>query len=107
MEFASAWQAATGETERPSAPAMDRHLRTDRVVVTAGLGGLPAGCMIEHNAEAWLVVGNELRRWSPEGYTDATEFDDESTVRVLTPSPIVAVLTAGYVPRLHETARPT
>ena len=56
---------------------------------------------------AWLVVGRELLRWTPGGYTERTARPSTGAARVITPPSLLAVLRAGWepeVPLLHPSA---
>jgi hypothetical protein len=70
------------------------------------LNDLPDGTFVvlDDPSTAWLVWGNELLEWSPGGYRSRINQADVKTVTVLTPRSIVAVLTAGYLPKLHSGA---
>jgi len=67
---------------------------------------LPDGTFVvlDDPSTAWLVWGNELLEWSPDGYHRHIKRPDDQTVTVLTPRSIVSVLAAGYVPELHPSA---
>lgn len=99
--FAEAWQVATGATSPPRAGAMDEVLdaarRRPRHPVD--VADLPPGAMFEHRDDAWLVTDEGVRRWSFRGYGPLQPFPGRAGA--LTPQPIVAVLRAGYRPRLH------
>ena len=97
------------------ADAMDARLHAERVDPTsraqrrhhARVGDLPDGAFVLRDGEPWLVLGDELRRWSAAGY-DATEPRRDGPAILLTPPTLVAVLQAGWnpvVPLLHPTAR--
>jgi len=45
-----------------------------------------------------------LLHWTPQGYDTRTQRPRGRTVDVLTPPAILAVLSAGYVPRWHPGA---
>ncbi|HKY94094.1 MAG TPA: hypothetical protein VJL84_02265 [Kiloniellales bacterium] len=104
-----AWQRAFGLERRPSAIAMDRALHAARIEGkaqrhhSARLEMLPDGTMIESGGDAWLVLGNELLKWSHAGYSDRRRRSGDA-VRVITPSPAVACLKAGYSTLLHSGA---
>ena len=81
------------------APAINDQLHAER------LGGhhdapyddLPDGVFVLHDGEAWLVRGDELRRWTPAGYDDAV-LRPAGTAVVVTPSSLVTVLARGWRP---------
>lgn len=90
----------------PSAPEIDAHLHRDRLNGRGKRlhplpGHLPVGAMAAAGSTAWLWAGSWLR-WSPEGYHRAPPPDFDG---MLTPPSTLAVLTAGYLPVLHPTAR--
>ncbi len=100
--FKAAWAAAGLPGRR--AHEIDRVLHAARVTRTrqlvtheAGLATLPDGVFLTLDTEAapLLKWRGHLWRWSPEGYTDAGP-GHSGTVRVLTPSPTVAAIAAGY-----------
>jgi hypothetical protein len=53
---------------------------------------------------AWLVLGNELLLWSPQGYGERRKRTTQGNVDVLTPPSTFAVLAAGYIAGLHPSA---
>ena len=71
----------------------------------AALAGLPDGTIVLLEDEPWLVLGDELLRWTPAGYTDRTPASGRAIV--VTPRSLVSVLRTGWesaVPFLHPTA---
>jgi hypothetical protein len=60
---------------------------------------LPDGTMLEADGHAWLLTGDEVRRWTPGGYRDRRPRPVGEIV-VLTPPLLVAALRGGY--RLDE-----
>ena len=77
-----------------------RQLRTHQ----ADAATLPAGAMIAVGGVAHLVNGAQIQPFSPFGYGPPVAIP-KGIVTVLTPTPNLAVLTAGYRPILHPTAR--
>ncbi|MBV8479394.1 MAG: hypothetical protein JOY72_03740 [Actinobacteria bacterium] len=57
--------------------------------------GLPDGTFVLHDGAPWLVLGEELRRWTPGGYPDAIP-RPHGTAPVVTPSTTVEVLRSGW-----------
>ena len=58
------------------------------------------------DGDAWLVLGGELLRWTPAGYTDRVA-RERGAVELLTPPSLVEILRAGWrgdVPFLHPSA---
>jgi hypothetical protein len=66
---------------------------------------LPDGCFAQIERSAYLVLGDALLLWTPEGYARRDARPNDSIVTVLTPEPIVGCFRHGYVPEIHETAR--
>lgn len=108
--FRAAWGAAFGSVF--SAKDMDASLHEARIVPRlrtrrtheADLATLPDGSFIRWRDGPALVLGHRLLTWSPAGYGPAEPRPAPGRVTVLTPTPIVAVLAAGYRPALHATA---
>jgi len=94
-----------------SAPEIDaelHHARVDsegrKVTYKARLDTLPDGCFVEMDDSSYLVRGDALLLWSPEGYAGKRERAGGAMVMVLTPQPTVACIRAGYAPSVHESA---
>jgi hypothetical protein len=72
------------------------------------LSSLPDGTFVVREGEAWLVLGDHLRRWTPAGYAERVGRGTERAALV-TPPPLVDVLRAGWsaaaVPLLHPSAQ--
>jgi hypothetical protein len=113
--FCGAWQQAFQETRRPHAPEIDRAMHRGRVeprsrcqiTFAAELDALPDGAFVtlpDDPTIAWLVLGNRLLPYAPEGYGPARVRPSGREVRVLTPRTTAAVLAAGYRPELHPSA---
>lgn len=75
-----------------------------KVTYEAALSTLPNGCFVDIGGSAHLVWDDALFLWSPERYVRRKRRDD-STVRVLTPAPILECFRAGYVPQVHGSYR--
>ena len=94
------FKALLGE---PDADHLDRRLHAERVdpatrrqrVHKAELSGLPDGTFTLHDGEPHLVLEDELRRWTPGGYSDRVHRPAGET-SVLTPPSLVGVLAAGW-----------
>lgn len=106
--FTTAWTRATGIT--PSARTIDQSLHATRVTRDrqqirhrADCASLPDGTFVLHGAGPHLVSGPHLFPWTPSTYT-APVPRPETPITVLTPSPAVAALAAGYRPLLHPSA---
>jgi hypothetical protein len=79
---------------------------TRRRLHTAAFGELPDGAFVLHAGEPWLVLGDELLRWTPAGYAERTA-RPVGGARVVTPPSLTAVLRDGWessVPVLHPSA---
>ena len=107
MRFKSAWAAALGKA---TAPEMDKALHPTRVTRQrqqvrheAQAQDLPDGAFVLNEGRAGLILGDVLLRYDPEGYAPAQQ-RPKGQVTVLTPKPILAVLSAGYQPLLHPSA---
>jgi len=69
------------------------------------VGSLPDGAFVLLDGEPWLVLGGELLRWTPGGYTERRAARGHA--RLLTPLASLRALAAGWsgvVPFLHPTA---
>jgi hypothetical protein len=72
----------------------------------AGLAGLPDGAFVLEAGVPWLVLGRELLRWTPGGYTERRPRTD-GRAQLITPPSLVEVLRSGWqgeVPFLHPSA---
>jgi hypothetical protein len=109
--FRSAWGRAKQQDRLPFADEMDGELhparidRRKKVTYEAPLRSLPDGCFVRIERGAYLVVGDALLLWTPEGYAKRDAQPKDSIVTVLTPEPIVGCFRQGYRPEIHETAR--
>ena len=102
------------------AASLDRTLHAARIEegtrkqrrFEARLDDLPDGTMLtyddpgssEPDKDIWLLHGQELVRWQPEGYDRKQHRPTGIMVQVLTPRPTVLALQHGYRPELHESA---
>jgi hypothetical protein len=77
-----------------------------RVMFTADIDILPDGIFIvgPDGETPWLVWGEHLLRWTPEGYDQPIDRPELSSVNVLTPRSMVAAFDAGYRPQVHGSA---
>ncbi|MCF1709583.1 hypothetical protein L0V05_12230 [Tabrizicola sp. J26] len=107
--FRDGWQAATGS--RASAEAMDRALHAARLGAdlrqqsyAADWTSLPSGAFVQLEGASWLLMGDRLRRFTPEGYDATLRRPASGKAEVMTPAPTIAVLQAGYRPALHPSA---
>jgi hypothetical protein len=86
---------------------MDRRLHTERRAppLTRRLRDLPDGSIFAAAGQFWLKTGDETLAWDFGGYRPAeTPFDPDEMVDAITAPAILAVLSAGYRPRLHPSA---
>lgn len=114
VRFANLWAQAKGMALSPSAPEMDIALHAERLgvhgrkgVLQAPAASLPDGAFVrlpDTGGAAYLVEGEALFAWSPEGYVATRARPESGNLCVLTPASIVAVLSAGYRPMLHPSA---
>jgi hypothetical protein len=102
-------------TGHRGADAVDAQLHAERVdpesrahlVHDASLDDLPDGAFVLQDGAPHLVLGTELRRWTPAGYTAKAPRPRRRQVPLVTPPSLVAVLRAGWrpvVPLLHPSA---
>jgi hypothetical protein len=102
---------------RRGADAIDAQLHRERVVPGSGervlhptpLDDLPDGTFVLDGGEPWLVLGETLLRWTPEGYTDARPRTRAAHAAVVTPPSFVELLRRDrepLVPLLHPSALP-
>ena len=96
-----------GETR---ADDIDERLHAERLAPyrESSIDDLPDATFVLREGEPWLVLGDELLRWTPAGYTDRVARPRNVRTTVVTPPSLVGVLRAGFtgvVPLLHETAR--
>jgi len=102
--FRTAWGSPL-----PSADEMDLALHPARIDSQSGKvtwharwDSLPDGAFVDVGGEAWLVRGEMLRLWTPEGYARRQLRPASGSVAVLTPEPIVECLRRGYEPAIHS-----
>jgi hypothetical protein len=109
--FRDAWRRAKGLNTLPFADEMDLGLHPERidgrnkVTCEAAMDSLPDGCFVAIGEQPYLVWGDTLLFWTPEGYGRREARPKNSTATVLTPKPIVACIRHGYKPEIHESGR--
>jgi hypothetical protein len=109
--FAEYWRKAQGKGRRPRATEMDQVLHRERLHGRAkrrhrrSVDGLPDGVFIALDGAAFALCGDALLGWTPKGYNARMPRPRRVIVEVLTPPAIIAVLSAGYRPRWHASAK--
>jgi len=105
--FQSAWRRAFPDADA-AADAMDLVLHKERRIRPwvkrlhhANADDLPDGAFVTLEGKAWLVRGDRLLEWTPDGYVSGRERPRNTQLSLLTPPSIVAVLHAGYVAGIH------
>jgi len=95
--------------------AIDAQLHAERVdpgsrghrLHRAEMDDLPDGSHLLRDDRSWLVLGDELLRWTPAGYVERSTRPSGGAVTLVTPPSLVEVLRAGWsgdVPILHPSA---
>ena len=108
LRFRALWEACHGRVS--TVDAIDDVLHGERLDGRAKrthrgrFDALPDGTFVAMDGDAWLVWRDELLAWSGHGYGARRARPRTGDVQLLTPPGIVAVLAAGYSPRLHPTA---
>ena len=104
--FQAAWADVHGAMR---AAEIDRTLHAARIEGkaqrrdTAMARDFPDGTMVLIEGEVHLVQADRMRRWHPTGY-GMVQSIPPGEVTVLTPTPLLAVMRAGWAPELHPTA---
>jgi hypothetical protein len=75
-----------------------------KITYQSALDSLPDRCFIQMDNASYLVLGNRLLLWSPEGYVKKCDRPNHLSVTVLTPEPLVGCLRAGYRPEIHKSS---
>jgi hypothetical protein len=110
-EFKLAWIQRDGMISNQSVRAedIDAELHRSRLdnqkkkrTYQAAFDLLPNGCFVEIDQGGYLVWGDALFLWAPEGYTNKKRRPGALTVTVLTPEPIVECFRKGYEPEVHD-----
>ena len=110
LRFRGAWAKATGAFA--SAADMDTALHAARITLgtrvqkrySAPLKSIPRGTFILWQDRPHLVSASGLLAYAPDGYHSVLPYEKGAEVIVLTPAPLVAVISAGYCPATHGTA---
>jgi hypothetical protein len=112
--FVERWREFHAGDER--ADAMDARLHGERVVPgtreqrhhAAPVDALPDGAFVTRDGAPWVVLADELLRWSPAGYVDRVERPAGGRCDVITPPSLIEILRGDrqpQVPFLHPSAR--
>ena len=81
-------------------------IKGGKLVHTERLGDLPEGAFIQYNSKPYIIGRpDQVINWTPFGYSEQLELSKETEVEVLTPKSIVNAFRAGYLPRIHKSAR--
>ena len=113
--FAAAFAKGQGLSSPLRAPEMDRILHAERIdghgkrLHLRVIDELPDGIFITFtpsvvSSDAFVIRGNDLLHWTPEGYDRSILRPRGIAVDVLTPPSIVAALAEGYRPGWHPGA---
>ena len=106
--FCAIW--STLHPDQAGADAIDAQLHAERQRHwQAPFVELPDGAFVLEDGAPFLVLGAELLRWTPSGYTERRDRPDGMAV-VITPPSLVAVAAAewlGAVPFIHPSAAVT
>jgi hypothetical protein len=111
LAFADKWQNAQKPRAPPTAGEMDEVLHRERLDGRAkrrhrrDIASLPDGAFVALEEGAFAVRGDKLLHWTPEGYRSHKPRPRAGAVDVLTPPAILSVLSAGYQPRWHPSAK--
>ncbi len=115
VQFATLWNTVRGQSDRARAAEIDDVLHGERLTGggtkrtwRADLAALPDGAFVLTEDCMALKAGLQLAPWTPSGYLAPQSAGSlglgAGLVDVLTPPAIIAVLGAGYRPKLHDTA---
>ena len=113
VRFVASWRHLHGEPA--GADAIDARLHAERLDLDtrtrrldrAAFSDLPDGAFVRREGAPWLVHGDRLLRWSPDGYDLAAPRPVRGPAEVITPPSLVATLAVGWepaVPLFHPTA---
>jgi hypothetical protein len=112
VRFVEIWRGL--HPRQAGADAIDAQLHGERLTPGRGqrhhearLEGLPDGAFVLDAGEPYLVLGDELLRWTPSGYS-AVRPRPKGAAVLITPPSLVHVLRAGWqgaVPLVHPTGK--
>jgi hypothetical protein len=100
---------------RVGADRIDEQLHAERMAPggkerrlhRARLADLPNGAFVLESGVPWLVLGSELLRWTPAGYSERRSRTPSVRATLITPPSLVGVLRVGWepvVPLFHPSA---
>jgi len=75
-----------------------------KITYHAPLNSLPDGCFVQIAGSSYLVWGDTLLLWSPQGYLEKHHRANNLAVTILTPEPVVRCLRHGYRPEIHNSS---
>ncbi len=101
--YRSAWAEGLG-VDAPSAKEINRRLHGERIfrgthrrrLHDLPWDGLPDGAFVLIDGSPAVVLGDELREWTREGYRGRMARPRSATASVITPPSTLAALAAGY-----------
>ena len=107
--YRAAWATGLG-VETPSAKLINQQLHRERIVPGTHRRrihrlpwpDLPDGTFVLVNDSPALVVADQLREWTPNGYQARRRRPRHGIADVITPPSTVAVLGAGYPVQIDE-----
>ena len=113
--FRETWAKANPEwsgTSLPAATSIDAILHQERITTSTqahsscnSIENLPDGVFVTDDEQtAYLVLRNQLLRWSPAGYEHPPVSGIRYPARILTPASVVRTLEAGYTVNIHPSA---
>jgi hypothetical protein len=76
--------------------------RKNKVTYETAMNSLPDGCFVKIEEGAYLIWGDALLPWTPEGYGRRQIRPKDLIATLLTPKPIVGCMRQGYKAELHE-----
>jgi hypothetical protein len=109
--FRGAWARAKQQDRLPFADEMDVELHPARIDMSGkityqtALRSLPDGCFVRIDGRAYLVLGDALLLWTPDGYARRDARPKDSIATVLTPKPVVDCFQHGYRPEIHASGQ--
>jgi len=115
VRFGEIWREL--HPDQVGADAIDAQLHSERIDAGSGtrrmheavLEELPDGAFVLRGDVPFLVVGDDLLRWTTAGYVEHTPRPARTRTTLITPPSLVEVLRAGWrphVPLLHPSAAP-